>query len=120
SVMVGAFGEALVMDWGLAKCLDEGADDEARGRPAAEPTDPSATVAGSIAGTPAYLAPEQARGEAADERADVFGLGAVLCEVLTGAPPFPEADALTALRRAAPGGPPRARPPPRRRRRAPA
>jgi serine/threonine-protein kinase len=103
NVMVGAFGEALVMDWGLAKCLDEGADDAARGRPAAGPSDARGTVAGSVAGTPAYMAPEQARGEAADQRADVFGLGAVLCEILTGLPPFAEADGLSALRRAADG-----------------
>src|SRR5262249_19503793 len=46
------------------------------------------TRAGVILGTPGYMAPEQARGEAADRQSDVFGLGAVLCTILTGSPPF--------------------------------
>jgi serine/threonine-protein kinase len=98
NVMVGAFGEVQVMDWGLAKVLSsrdrERAEEEAGTVIATVRTgeaDSGQTHAGTAMGTPAYMAPEQARGEVerVDERADVFGLGALLCEILTGQPPFP-------------------------------
>jgi serine/threonine-protein kinase len=105
NIMVGAFGEVQVMDWGLAKVLPSGgvADEQRPKRPApedasvirtarSEGSDPpgSQTQVGSVMGTPAYMAPEQARGDIdlVDERADVFGLGAILCAILTGQPPF--------------------------------
>jgi eukaryotic-like serine/threonine-protein kinase len=108
NIMVGAFGEVQVMDWGLAKVLAEGgvADEERAGRAHQTPEDVTTirtarssgsagsygtdTEAGSMLGTPAYMPPEQANGDIAnlDRRADVFGLGAILCEILTGKPPY--------------------------------
>ncbi len=105
NVMVGAFGEVQVMDWGLAKVLTgetrepsttEHTEEATEIRTGREPD--LATQTGSVLGTPAYMAPEQAAGEVEkiDERSDVFGLGAVLCTILTGKPPYsgPSADAI--------------------------
>ncbi len=102
NVMVGSFGEVQVMDWGLAKVLSRGgsADDETAGRLPPDETviatarsvgsDADLSQPGSVLGTPSYMAPEQARGEleTIDERADVFALGSILCEILTGQPAF--------------------------------
>jgi hypothetical protein len=88
NVMVGAFGEVQVMDWGLVKSFD---DESKLDSTAVQPRLPhhiEQTVAGSIKGTPAYMAPEQARGEPVDARADVFALGGILAVILTGRPPF--------------------------------
>src|SRR5262249_38375500 len=66
---------------------------------------PDLSVAGSVMGTPAYMAPEQARGEVErlDERCDVFALGAILCEVLTSQPAFTGRSAGEIQRKAARG-----------------
>ena len=88
NVLVGAFGETVVVDWGLAKdLLREGAFEEGEEKPPELAPD-GLTVVGTVMGTPAYMAPEQARGERVDERADVYALGAILYTVLSGAPPY--------------------------------
>ena len=103
NIMVGSFGEVQVMDWGLAKVLPQGgaADDASAGKTRERETviatarsggdsDSDLSQAGSVMGTPSYMAPEQARGEVdrLDERCDVFALGSILCEILTGEPAF--------------------------------
>ena len=104
NVLLGDFGEVVVLDWGLAKLVD---------RPDREPQTPfvpfdlvgiegvDLTVAGQMIGTPAYMAPEQATGllDLIDHRTDVYGLGAILYEILTGHPPFTGADAREVLRK---------------------
>jgi serine/threonine-protein kinase len=104
NVMVSPFGVVQVMDWGLAKSLGGAPEpaprapaETAGGTPAARVGDDDegqtvgdsgrASGAGCSVGTPAFMPPEQARGEGVDRRADVFGLGSILCVILTGRPP---------------------------------
>lgn len=129
NIMVGAFGEVQVMDWGLAKVLPVDGKESATNvsmpadgksviatlrspdENAPVPTfgsgeqDGSQTQMGRALGTPAYMPPEQAMGKVdrMDRRSDVFGLGAILCEILTGQPPY-VADDLGAMMRLASRG----------------
>src|SRR6185437_2580174 len=80
NVMFGDFGEVYVLDWGLAKVPGALAALPSTGAPLSQG---KLTSAGSMLGTPGYMAPEQARGEELDARADVYALGAILFEILT-------------------------------------
>ncbi|HET9145378.1 MAG TPA: serine/threonine-protein kinase, partial [Sphingomicrobium sp.] len=77
NVIVGDFGETVVIDWGLAKDL-AAAEPAFEGGPFRDNRDDGLTSVGTILGTPAYMAPEQGRGEHVDQRADVYAIGAML------------------------------------------
>src|SRR5205823_877583 len=97
NVVLGDYGEVIVLDWGLAKVLGRQGGTEPAGQP--NPLPPiqtelggkrEETMAGQVFGTPAYMAPEQAAGlvELLNSSTDVYGLGAILYEILTGQAPF--------------------------------
>jgi serine/threonine-protein kinase len=105
NVVLGDFGEVMVLDWGLAKLVDRpepAAVDEAHppvalaGDPVRDPTE-----LGQALGTPSYMAPEQAEGrlDQVGPRTDVYGLGAMLYELLSGLAPFTGPDTREVLRR---------------------
>ena len=89
NIMLGAFGEALVMDWGLARVVSA-QDDNAETRKSEDAVaSPAVTLDGAVMGTPSFMAPEQADGRSADqdERTDIFALGAILYAMLALRPP---------------------------------
>ncbi len=90
NILVGEYGETVVIDWGLAKDLTtrEVGPDPINEDGYRANADNGLTVDGAIMGTPAYMPPEQAKGKQVDERADVYSLGAILYHMLAGASPY--------------------------------
>jgi serine/threonine-protein kinase len=103
NVMLGEYGETLVLDWGLAKRVGDGPDEEA-----AAAGEPGLTQTGQVLGTPPYLAPEQAAGapDAVGPPADVYALGVILYEMLSGRSPYDGTNAVELLAQMR-AGPPR-------------
>jgi len=80
-------GDVKILDFGLARMRETG------------PSDDAETGTGLAIGTPAYMSPEQIRGDAVDFRSDLFSLGVVLYELATGAHPFPGSNAASTIAR---------------------
>jgi serine/threonine protein kinase len=119
NVMVGDYGETLVVDWGLAKLLGRRGGEGVATEPTSQEHTPShdpATLSshhtreGAVLGTPCYMAPEQARGDLAAlcPASDTYALGAILYALLTGKTPYPGSafDALGMVRLGIPPRPP--------------
>ena len=114
NVVLGDFGEVMLLDWGIAKLVDQ--PRPADGVPSSsempvmldDGSAHDATVDGQVLGTPFYMAPEQAEGriEAIDARTDVYGLGAILYEILTGRPPYEGSNTIEVLRKVREEAPP--------------
>ena len=105
NVMVGEHGEVLVLDWGLARVT--GATLRPEVQAVQGPDKPANTREGAVSGTPAYMPPEQARGENAEVHptADVYSLGAVLFELLYGRAPYVGRTGLSVLMKVMSAGP---------------
>jgi serine/threonine protein kinase len=100
NVILGGFGEVLVLDWGLARTMNQPTPDVSVVR-VSDSIEVQATLSGHILGTPAYMSPEQAAGniDQIEHRTDVYGLGAILFEVLAGRPPHMGGNSATLLKR---------------------
>ncbi|MGI6393358.1 MAG: WD40 repeat domain-containing serine/threonine-protein kinase [bacterium] len=104
NVMIGEFGETVVLDWGLAKIKgqeDDNSDKFQKSFQIFMDADVGKTVVGYAIGTPSYMPPEQAEGKIAeiDEVSDIYSLGAILYQILTGRPPYSGKNASEILRK---------------------
>jgi serine/threonine protein kinase/tetratricopeptide (TPR) repeat protein len=97
NIMLGKYGETLIVDWGLAKSV--GRSDQTRVTEEitflpSSGSDWAATVMGTVIGTPAYMSPEQAAGrlDLLGPASDIYSLGATHYALLTGTAPFDESD----------------------------
>jgi hypothetical protein len=105
NVLVGAHGETVVIDWGLAKDLTDRSEEEPLAH-SAPGSDGDLTSVGAVIGTAAYMPPEQAAGAKVDERADVYAIGAMLYHLLAGVRPYHGAGGSEVLKEVL-AGPPR-------------
>ncbi len=108
NVMVGEFGQVYLMDWGGAQLLAQlahlahlphrGVDTRKWVHDSLPPL-PEADTKGLVFGTPSYMSPEQASAgrDPLDERSDIFSMGALLYEIMTGRPPYHGSSALEAI-----------------------
>jgi serine/threonine-protein kinase len=105
NIMLGNYGETLVVDWGLAKRFERTEAERSTDEDTLEPKTPMAepTQSGEVMGTPAYMSPEQANGhwDQVGPASDIYSLGATLYAILTGQGPFHGAQELDAVRRGA-------------------
>jgi serine/threonine protein kinase len=110
NVVLGDYGEVIVLDWGLARLMDQADDEEAPLQLAPQGAS-DGTIQGQVLGTPAYMAPEQAEGRLdwLGPATDVYGLGAILYEILTGTAPFKGNETTAVLRQVVHAAPVRPR-----------
>jgi eukaryotic-like serine/threonine-protein kinase len=110
NVLLGAYGETLVVDWGLAKELATGAAEHSAVSGSAQASGACAadmTAVGAVLGTPSFMPPEQAGGAEVDARADVYALGALLYFVVSGGAPYAGTSARSVVQQVLREAPPR-------------